>query len=56
MQPTVEYVHVDKEYPNGTCAIEDFNLFVEDGEMMVLVGPSGCGKSTALRLLADLIR
>ncbi|MCP5406140.1 MAG: ABC transporter ATP-binding protein [Chromatiaceae bacterium] len=51
---TVEYVHVDKEYPNGSRAIEDFNLLVEDGEMMVLVGPSGCGKSTALRLLAGL--
>ncbi|HXK55353.1 MAG: ABC transporter ATP-binding protein [Gammaproteobacteria bacterium] len=51
---TVEYLHIAKTYPNGTRALEDLNLSVEDGEMMVLVGPSGCGKSTALRLLAGL--
>ena len=51
---SVEYRHVDKLYPDGSQALEDLNLKVEDGEMMVLVGPSGCGKSTALRLLAGL--
>jgi len=50
----VEYRQVGKTYPNGACALDNFNLRVEDGEMMVLVGPSGCGKSTALRLLAGL--
>jgi multiple sugar transport system ATP-binding protein len=51
---SVEYRNVDKTYPDGTRALEDLNLEVADGEMMVLVGPSGCGKSTALRLLAGL--
>jgi len=51
---SVEFRHVDKRYPDGTRALEDLNLYVEDGELMVLVGPSGCGKSTALRLLAGL--
>jgi multiple sugar transport system ATP-binding protein len=51
---SVEYRHVHKRYPDGSRALEDLNLKVEDGEMMVLVGPSGCGKSTALRLLAGL--
>jgi multiple sugar transport system ATP-binding protein len=51
---TVEYQRVDKLYTDGTRALEDLNLKVEDGELMVLVGPSGCGKSTALRLLAGL--
>jgi multiple sugar transport system ATP-binding protein len=50
----VEFRHVDKVYPDGTRAVEDLNLEVADGEMMVLVGPSGCGKSTILRLLAGL--
>ena len=40
--------------PDGTRAVEDLNLEIADGEMMVLVGPSGCGKSTILRLLAGL--
>jgi multiple sugar transport system ATP-binding protein len=51
---SVEFRNVDKTYPNGTRALENLNLQVADGEMMVLVGPSGCGKSTALRLLAGL--
>ena len=34
--------------------VRDFNLAVEDGELVVLVGPSGCGKSTTLRMVAGL--
>ena len=51
---TVEYRSISKIYPDNTKALEDLDLRVEEGEMMVLVGPSGCGKSTALRLLAGL--
>jgi len=35
-------------------AVNDLNLTIEDGELLVLVGPSGSGKSTALRMLAGL--
>jgi multiple sugar transport system ATP-binding protein len=35
-------------------ALDDFNLTVEDRELLVLVGPSGCGKTTTLRLIAGL--
>ncbi len=45
---------VSKIYPDGTRAVNDLNLGVEDGEFMVLVGPSGCGKTTALRMVAGL--
>jgi multiple sugar transport system ATP-binding protein len=51
---SVEFEHLEKIYPNGYRAVRDFNLQVNDGELMVLVGPSGCGKSTVLRLLAGL--
>ena len=50
----VQFQQVYKTYENGTQALIDFDLQVQDGEFMVLVGPSGCGKSTALRLLAGL--
>ena len=50
----VELEHVDKTFPDGTRAVADVSLRVEDGELFVLVGPSGCGKSTVLRLVAGL--
>jgi multiple sugar transport system ATP-binding protein len=50
----VEFEHVDKIYPNGTHAVSDVTLRIDDGELVVFVGPSGCGKSTLLRLLAGL--
>src|SRR5438094_7654462 len=45
---------VTKVFDDGTVAIRDLNLTVEDGRLMVLVGPSGCGKTTALRMVAGL--
>src|SRR5215468_4180437 len=50
----IEYDSVAKVYPDGTRAVHDLNLEINDGELMVLVGPSGCGKTTALRMLAGL--
>ena len=52
---SVEYVDATRLYP-GTPepAVNDLNLTIEDGELLVLVGPSGSGKSTALRMLAGL--
>ncbi len=46
--------NICKQYDDGTQAVSNFNLEVEDGEFLVLVGPSGCGKSTLLRLIAGL--
>src|SRR5919201_1316785 len=45
---------VTKLFDDGTVAVSDLNLSVEDGGLMVLVGPSGCGKTTALRMVAGL--
>jgi multiple sugar transport system ATP-binding protein len=50
----VTFQGVAKVYPDGTRAVNDLNLEIEDGEFMVLVGPSGCGKTTALRMVAGL--
>jgi len=46
--------NVGKIYPNGTRALEDINIEINDGEFVVLVGPSGCGKTTLLRMVAGL--
>jgi multiple sugar transport system ATP-binding protein len=51
----VEYDDATRLYP-GTPkpAVNELNLTIADGELLVLVGPSGSGKSTALRMLAGL--
>jgi multiple sugar transport system ATP-binding protein len=43
-----------KIYPDGTRAVSELSLDVEDGELVVFVGPSGCGKTSALRMIAGL--
>jgi multiple sugar transport system ATP-binding protein len=50
----IAYDSVSKVYPDGTQAVHDLDLEIQDAELMVLVGPSGCGKTTALRMLAGL--
>ena len=50
----VSFSDVGKVYPDGTRAVNDMDLEIDDGEFMVLVGPSGCGKTTALRMVAGL--
>lgn len=51
---TLSLRDVNKVYPNGTQAVFDFNLEIEDKEFICFVGPSGCGKSTTLRMIAGL--
>src|ERR1700758_1808357 len=50
-----QYDEAPRLYP-GTpkAAVDELNLSIDDGELLVLVGPSGSGKSTALRMLAGL--
>ena len=50
----VVFEGVNKVYPDGTQAVFDLDLEIEDKEFVILVGPSGCGKSTALRMVAGL--
>jgi ABC-type sugar transport system ATPase subunit len=51
---TVAYRNITKTFPDGTTALDRFDLCFEAGEFVVLLGPSGCGKSTACRILAGL--
>ena len=46
--------HVTKRFPDGSLAVNDFNMSIADGEFVILVGPSGCGKSTTLNMIAGL--
>jgi ABC-type sugar transport system ATPase subunit len=51
--PSVTFDRVTKTFGEATI-VEEFNLEVADGELLVLVGGSGSGKSTILRMVAGL--
>src|SRR6516165_9762531 len=52
--PRVEFQNINKTYADGTRAVVDLDLIVQDGEFLCVLGPSGCGKSSTLRMLAGL--
>lgn len=47
----INFTDVGKQYPNGTKALEDINLTIEQGEFVGIIGLSGAGKSTLLRCI-----
>jgi multiple sugar transport system ATP-binding protein len=50
----IELDNLTKVYGDGTRAVSELDLEIENGEFVVFVGPSGCGKTTALRMIAGL--
>jgi len=39
----------------GKPALDDINLTLDNGELLVVLGPSGCGKTTLLNLIAGFV-
>lgn len=47
----IQCTHVYKRYKNGTNALYDINLSVDQGEFVQVIGPTGSGKSTLIKLM-----
>ncbi|MDA1355435.1 MAG: ATP-binding cassette domain-containing protein, partial [Proteobacteria bacterium] len=52
-EPILELRSISKNF-GETQALDDINLAVEQGSLIVLLGPAGAGKTTTLRIIAGL--
>ena len=47
----IEIRNISKTYENGSKALKDVDIRIQDGEFVFIMGRSGSGKSTLIRLL-----
>ena len=47
----IEFKNVSKVYDNGSVALDDVCLTINEGEFVLICGHSGAGKSTLFKLL-----
>jgi iron(III) transport system ATP-binding protein len=50
---SIQIRHLRKNFGTLT-AVDDINIEIAEGKMLVLLGPSGCGKTTTMRCIAGL--
>ncbi|MFC1583491.1 ABC transporter ATP-binding protein [Candidatus Neomarinimicrobiota bacterium] len=52
-----DIIHLFHHADNETLSVLDqINLEISEGSLLVILGPSGCGKSTLLRIIAGLLK
>ena len=50
----IQFQNVEKSYMKGLKALDNINLSIASGEVVVVCGPSGSGKSTLIRTINAL--
>jgi len=51
----IEFRSVTKQFPDGTLAVDDFNIVIPSRKTTVFVGSSGSGKTTLLRMINRMV-
>lgn len=51
----IQFKNIEKTYDDGTTAVHNLNLKIQEGELLTLIGPSGCGKTSTMRMINRLI-
>ena len=55
MRAALEIKNCKKTYKNGTPAINNISLSINEGDFFALLGPNGAGKTTLIGIIASLI-
>jgi branched-chain amino acid transport system ATP-binding protein len=55
MTALLEIEHLT-HYFGGLCAVSDFNLSLETGELVGIIGPNGAGKTTIFNLITGIYK
>lgn len=50
----IEFINVEKKYPNGNTAVKNMNFEIKRGEFIIFIGMSGSGKTTVLKMVNRL--